>query len=286
MKREYVEKTVFLIITSILTIFTFASLAITLFGPGSEYRENITKEQERYYVPAEERGEGRYAESEGVLTYDYVGDYTVSGYSDLGYYTGNSSYLVMGGNEKNSTIWNTVVSEDLNPAMELGKSDSFSQKPEFLPLTTDGDLWVFETDFKFMGSKNGLDPFKTTTSDPTWYLALKFKSNDGTVSTLYLKYSAGDDYYCLTTSAGSGELPSDNYVFKIDEWYNLRFEYDTHTHNFTVFVNRCDFLTVSIDWQATSHNEFYGLQMELRGYVKDMKLRLDNTYVNAITEGE
>ncbi len=286
MQKENISKKTFTIVTVILVVLTLASLALTIFGPGSEYQEIVDNYQERYYVPAAERGEGKYAKSEGVLTYDYEGDYTASGYSNLGYNAGNSSYLVMGGNEKNATIWNTVVSEDLNRAMEFGKSNSSAQIPEF-NVNRNGDLWVFETDFKFMGSDNGLDHLKTTDSDPTWYLAIKFNSQYGNIFTLYLKYNAKDDYYCLTDSSKSGNVAGDNYVFKIDEWYNLRFEYDTNTHNFTVFINRCDFITRTVGGKITSSDQFAGVQMELRGYVKDMKLRLDNTYVDAITkEGE
>lgn len=214
------------------------------------------------------RGNGKYANAEGVLDYTYEGDTSDKNY-DFGFVRTVASY------EGNNS---SPVVVDGNACWEISRSNVTESKVNtmtFTPVTQVGNKYVFETDFLFEGCSyefNNGDMFG-------WIGRFEFIDDNG--SSFYILWDFDTEGNLIFKSLRG------NYVFvniPQGEWCNIRFEMYDSTMNF--YLNGKLYGTAPLDDFIKSFDglsgEFASSKIESRCYIENILFKLDNTYVSAI----
>ena len=207
------------------------------------------------------RGTGVYSSSPGVFNFEVENDRISTAVTPL---------------ESN---WSKQVMDGDNPCLEIFRADitqSTMNITKFNPVEHYKTGFVFETDLKWMGTSK---EFINSVSEK-WILKLEFyESPDRSVHIFGFVDEFGN--LCLSSSASvNGNL----ITIPLDEWINICIvlgggKIDFYLNNYlTSSADMGNFLTN----HTRDYTDFEFVKLETRYYLKDIQLRLDNTYVSAI----
>ncbi len=202
---------------------------------------------------------GLYRNSDGVLTYSYLGDYRYFPYKSLGFEPVGAGAGFLGAKPNGSTSWITVMYDrGTNPYLSLGKIGSVGDgKAIAIKLVSDStDFYkkVFETDFSVSCSEDIGCEMHFYSRDVLKF-SLKFSGN--------VLYSSGVAVATL------------NY----GEWYNLRVEIvlveDTTDANINFYIDNILLYNYIL---ASADLDFSSLTTTISVRGGGCVLNLDNTY--------
>ena len=276
------SKRLFLILVVTLTLLGSASLVFSLTRDKTASGRPPTIEQESnvsVLIPIDSRnikGEGKY--------YSFAHHYdTLSGACSI-----NQS-VVEGADSSTAELgWLSVQELDGDSVLSYGKN-----KGSIAPIRIDGisgsevnvsDTYVFETDFRF----DGTTATETTKGDSSsWMVAFHLANNttrssyvDEKFFSLFFVGDLDSDRYFISSAYKMNTL--ENHCFLTEGyWYNLRVEYNPSNNYYRVYVN--DTLIESAHYAKTENgndNTFAKAYVELRHYVPDISMYLDNTYIS------
>lgn len=192
--------------------------------------------------------------------------------------------ITEGGNADNSIGWLNVQELDGDSVLNYGKKSSNALIRIDGTTTDEKPYYTFETDFRFDGTTST----ETTKGDSSsWMLAFHL-ANDETRSTyieekffsLFFVGELSSDRYFVSTGYKMATLLN-KYFLRVGNWYNLRVEY-YDGGSYRVYVN--DTLIESGYYptgnEQGNDNSFAKVYVELRHYVPDLNLYLDNTYIS------
>ena len=253
---------------AILTVFLVIGILGGTFGIifTSVKKSPAKPENEEITEPLEEASKiGLYRNSDGVLTYSYLGDYRYFPNTSLGFApSGGKGFL--GAKPNGSTSWLTVMYDrGTNPYLSIGKiggaGDGKDIGIELVSDSTDFYKMVFETDFSVSGSESlGCEIHFYSGKH---LFGLKFFGNE-----LQLKL---DD--------GRFSVDSDLATLNYGEWYNLRFEIvlaeDTADAKINFYI---DNILVYNCICASENFDFSSLTTIINVRDGGWILNLDNTY--------
>ena len=223
---------------------------------------------------------GLYQNTEGVLNYTYYKDYRFMSTDELGFdHSG-----VLASNAVQTDSWLTVkYDRGTNPYLELGKdSAKTSNNIRFSPVSTNGEKVVFETDFCWMGTVNGIGSSAEYDTDPTWHVQLSVMC--GTENAFYLRFKE-------TQEEGVFDIDRNNKSmiyrgFNIGEWYNLRIEIVPSNNNpnlceFKVYLDNIlveSYEGIFVNGSKPDISNINSVLIDQRYHSNDSVLLLDNTY--------
>ena len=178
-------------------------------------------------------------------------------------------------NSGSGSRWLVVGEEGKNSVLELGKCDYVSNEVIFSSTDSDGERFVFETDFKFSG-----DDTNSNTHRTSWFSRIRFSDSGGSaINDYYLSNSSNNGSFLYLTDIND-DITSCSKI-DYDEWYNLRFELVSQKSGdaFDVFVYLDSILVDSYSCVGNLDNiEF--VYVTARKDVKDITIRFDNTYTS------
>ena len=238
-----------------------------------------------YSVVAGQPGLGQYAETPGVLTYDYENytpyeinstdwtDLDIEG--ELGFAL--SSRPVMGGNTGNNA---NIIDNGGNRFLKIEKTETGMSRIYFPRVGDDVEgpcTYVFETDVLWGGCAG----FNDGDYYYSWAFRIELRSDASSNGSAFCKvHGTVVSNAFEQTKASLGDLYR-NYVvdsvMTAGNWYNLRIEYSTDSGICQIYLDNIlvsEFLESDVE-----DSEFNYVAVELRTKTPETFMSFDNTYV-------
>ena len=150
----------------------------------------------------------------------------------------------------------TLADGSSNTALQMYKSQNAGYSASVAAADPGGNIYVFETDLKVIGSDNK--------SEWMMKFALQNKniaSPNDTQEILMVCIMFKGDYWTLSRL----NSPFDSSLkFKLDEWHNLRMEYDPISENMKIWVNNIEILNQKYTKTIEDDSTFAGVNLNLR----------------------
>ncbi|MBQ8583291.1 MAG: hypothetical protein IJ488_01600 [Clostridia bacterium] len=270
--RESPPKRIFLIAVITLVCLGIVGIifAITDFEKERYFpnnSDNVEVASDGYDIAdSTELGQGLYA-SEAL---------TFSGHDDFEYLSVNNATKLYGSSK--DKVWVNRTQYFGNGVLEMAKTTNLETGSVMWieSKETVGEKYVFEADFCWGGSDNGI--LNSTGYD--WYFAIKLCNAPGSNRTDFLRFyflgEQGKTLYGVNTTASRGDYLK---YFRVGEWNNIRIECDTQNRMYSMFVN--NMLVYSTEWNPPSGMTFGAVEIEHRSLSFDSVLYFDNIYVSA-----
>ena len=248
----------------VLTMMMFAGLFSSLF-----YIEEIPDNKD--IVDMAERGYGIYAEDELTNTFE-----SIEGVSYI-------KTFVTDGNIASNGNWCRVVTDDNDSVLEYGKNVTASTQGSVVLTnngTAEGSIYVFETDLKWCGYDNyttDMDAYDWAVKIALGNDSLTTNVDDYSVMQAYIVGTADEDVYYISSNR---DTPLNSVPLSKGKWYNLRIEYNAEDLSYSIYVDN-EIIESGIYYGNASSTTFNKVVVNMRSYILDGVIYLDNAYINA-----
>ena len=272
-------KRLFVIIVVTLTLLGSVGLVFSLTGNKTAKGSTPTIEKEsnvNVLIPIENVGSR--SEGKNFLSSNHFD--TLDGVSAI-----SGGGIEIGGDSSAEMGWANVQEIDGDSALNFAKNTGSITPLRIDGTTTDSNsYYTFETDFRF----DGTTATETTKGDSSsWMVGIHLANN--TMSSSYVNekffslFFVGDldSNRFFISSAHKMTTLENRYFMTEGFWYNLRVEYEPRYNYYRIYVN--NILIESGYYQKDevgADTSFAKAYVELRHYVPDVYLYLDNTYIS------
>lgn len=224
---------------------------------------------------------GLYRDAEGTLNYTYLDNIRqIYNKDKLGFsLTGG-----LGFGPDLVDAWVKVnYDRERDPYLEVGKQKVKTESSViFSPVSENGNTVVFETDFCWLGSENGIGEDLTTDSDPTWHTELDVMKKASVDKIAYLRFYMSENGKFMIDRNNKQSILG---YYDLGEWYNLRIEISPSKTDHSVFDYKIYIDNVLVDnYSGLPYNcewtidDEVSVMIQQRYKSNDVKMYLDNTY--------